>query len=217
MRDYASIAILDCPSSDLIAVEVISVTKDSCDLAGAWLISIEDLSTLDQIIEGRLLVKLNLKSGVEKSLNKYASFVIDFDDFLAEAKSDAEKAIYAYEEFMIENERTYREYMTIKPAERKLLPKVVKKQLVAPEFSQWPSDFDILKAEKFFESINKKGLVNTVDTEMKGALLASRATKYLIDMWRFDEMERANRIYVEGNEANISILPTSWLSKIPKN
>jgi len=217
MRDYASIAILDCPSSDLIAVEVISVTKDSCDLAGAWILDINDIATFDQIIEGRLLIKLNLNPILEKSLEKNSSLVLDFEEFLSEAKSDAENAILSYENFMIENERAYREYMAIKPADRKLLPKVTKKQLIAPEFSKWPSDFDIRKSDLFFESLNKKGLSKTGDTKMKNALLASRATKYLIDMWRFDEMERANRVYVDGDEAKVSILPSSWLSKIPQN
>ena len=217
MRDYASIAIVDCPGNDLIAIEVVSVTKDRCDLAGAWTLNVNELETFDQILEGRLLIKLNLKPNIEKFLEKSSHLEVNFDDFLSEAKFDAEKAILAYEEFMIENERAYREYMAIKPADRKMVPKVVKKQLVSPQFSKWPSFFDIQKPEAFFESVNKMGLLKTNDPDMNKTLLAARATKYLIDMWRIDEMERANRSYVEGDEANVSILPTSWLSKFPLN
>jgi hypothetical protein len=33
-------------------------------------------------------------------------------------------------------------------------------------------------------------------------------------MWQLDEQERNNRKYVEGEDAAITILPESWLSKL---
>jgi hypothetical protein len=49
---------------------------------------------------------------------------------------------------------------------------------------------------------------------MKKTLAAARLIKYLIDMWQQDEQERGNRKYVEGVEAEITILPESWLSQV---
>jgi hypothetical protein len=34
-------------------------------------------------------------------------------------------------------------------------------------------------------------------------------------MWKNDEVERNNRVYVLGSDAEMTILPKSWLSKLP--
>ena len=49
---------------------------------------------------------------------------------------------------------------------------------------------------------------------MKNVLIVARVIKHLVDMWRRDEIERSNRLYVVDQAAQISILPTCWLSKI---
>jgi hypothetical protein len=49
---------------------------------------------------------------------------------------------------------------------------------------------------------------------MKNVLTAARAIKHLVEMWQRDEIERSNRLYVVEQAAQISILPSCWLSKI---
>ena len=46
---------------------------------------------------------------------------------------------------------------------------------------------------------------------MRNTLAAARLVKFLIEMWQLDEQERVNRKYVDGTDAEITILPESWL------
>ena len=48
---------------------------------------------------------------------------------------------------------------------------------------------------------------------MKKTLAAARLVKFLVDMWQLDEQERGNRKYVDGADAEITILPESWLKE----
>jgi len=49
--------------------------------------------------------------------------------------------------------------------------------------------------------------------DMKKTLAAARLVKFLVDMWQLDEQERVNRKYVDGTDAEITILPESWLKE----
>jgi hypothetical protein len=46
---------------------------------------------------------------------------------------------------------------------------------------------------------------------MKRIIAAARLLRHLIDKWHPDEQERNNRKYIQGNEADITILPKAWL------
>ena len=50
--------------------------------------------------------------------------------------------------------------------------------------------------------------------EMKRLISAARLLRHLIDMWRLDEQERSNRKYIQGKEADTTILPKAWLQTI---
>jgi len=46
---------------------------------------------------------------------------------------------------------------------------------------------------------------------MRSTLAAGRLVKFLVEMWQLDEQEKVNRKYVDGTDAEITILPESWL------
>jgi hypothetical protein len=214
MHQYASIAVVKSISEASTAIEVISVTPDNCDLAGAWILDNSENEKLVHLLIDRLIIKLELNDDTTKIIAKFNDYFVDFRDFISEAKVEAELAEKSYFEFMKRNEEEYRAFMAIKPAERKLLPPVKKKQLVAPAFYSWPTQFDVLNSKSFLKSINKGGLLSNDDSQMSDVLIAARATKYLIDKWREDEIERLNRLYVEGQDAKVSILPLCWTEKL---
>jgi hypothetical protein len=49
---------------------------------------------------------------------------------------------------------------------------------------------------------------------MKNTLAAARLVRFMVEMWQLDEQERVNRKYVDGTDAEITILPESWLKEV---
>lgn len=211
---YASIAIVEFLSDNLTVVETISVTQDSCDLSGAWKIDGSDFSLLNQIIENRLIIIIGNREIANDYLSTHKATEVNVQDFVIEAKKDAKLAIDSFDKYVKQNEKDYAAYMSVKPAERKLLDKVVKKKLVRPEFYAWPDFIDINEAEKFLNSRGIKREFSGDDIIFKNLLFSANLVKHFIDKWRIDEIERSNRLYVLGNEASISILPLIWLTKV---
>ena len=196
------------------AVEVVSVTPETCELSGAWLVEGNNLDQLTQIVAGRLLIFIGDKSKQENYVALQTASEVNLQEFIDEARADATSAIQAFGEFVSQNERAYLAYMSIKLADRKLLPKVVKKKLALPEFYEWPETIAINSAEEVLTSMGKLGEILGTDRDIRKVLAGGRLVKHLIDKWRSDEIERSNRLYVTDSEAIVSILPTSWLKKI---
>ena len=211
---YASIAIVEFLSAEKIAVEVVSITPEMCELSGAWLVERNNLDQLTQIVTGRLLIFIGDKSKQESNVVLQTTSEVNLQEFIDEAKADATSAIEAFGEYVSQNEREYLAYMSLKLADRKLLPKVVKKKLALPEFYEWPESIGINSAEEVLTSIGKLGEISGTDKDIRKVLAGGRLVKHLIDKWRSDEIERSNRLYVIDSEAIVSILPTSWLKKI---
>jgi hypothetical protein len=88
-----------------------------------------------------------------------------------------------------------------------------RKKLVSPSFYDWPETIDFNDASNYLESIGKMATPVGTPEGFKKTLSAARLLKHLVDMWQLDEQERSNRKYVEGEDAAITILPESWLSK----
>lgn len=212
--NYASVAVIDYLDSSQIAVEVISVTSDVCELSGAWVLEPTELKTLDQIIDNRLILTVVENSNLNKIISKFQSKKVNLSDFLSEANSEAKQALKAFKVFTQDNEQKYREYMAISPAERKHLPKVNKKQLNDPDFFNWPSAIENSKADQYLESIGKLGIIKGGEIELQRTIALSRALKFFIEKWKNDEIERKNKIYVDETDSEITILPKSWLSKL---
>jgi len=209
--DYASIAIVDCSGVDLIAIETISVTAETCDLSGAWVLKNENANQLGELISGRLVLVI----GDMETFKKYAGsdfMLITLQSFLNQASQDANSAMTDFASFVSQHEKEYAEYMAIKPADRKLIPKVVKKSLIEPSFASWPSTLDLASPEIESTELGKLREILGTPDEMRKVLTAARLVQKLVKMWHSDEMERINRLYIHGEAAQMSILPDCWLS-----
>lgn len=210
---YVNIAIVEFLPAKMIIVETISVTQDSCDLSGAWKIEEADFSLLNQIIKNCLVVIIGNRTFGQNYLNANNVTEVAIQDFIVEAKKDARLALESYNEYLKQTEIDYAVYMSVKPTERKLIPKVVKKILVRPEFYEWPDSVNINNAEMFLNSKGIRREFSGDDPSFKGLLFSANLVKHFIDKWRIDEIERSNRLYVLGKEASISLLPVNWFEK----
>ena len=214
MRNYASLVLIDQLKSKKIALWTVSVTTDSAELTGAWVVEKNDSQTLEQIISGRLILQLSEAWQVDESLAGHSNSIVELSDFIREAKNKAESALIKFGEFVLKNEEKYKEYMAIDKASRKLLPKVSKKQLATPEFFDWPTDLTLNNSRKYLESKGKFGLVSVASDELANVLISARCLQFFISMWQNDETERRNKVYIEGEAAAVTILPRTWLEKL---
>jgi len=192
---YASIAIVEVHPDDSVTIESISVTEGECVLSGAWDFEITDNEKIQNVLSGKMIIPIGEKKSIEKLSLKGEIVVIDPAPFLRDAKKAAEDALVAYEAFKSED-----------PTKRK--------KLVAPDFYNWPSDVDFGLSATYLESIGKMATPAGTPDKFKKTLAAARLVKHLIEMWHLDEQERNNRKYVEGEQAKMTILPESWLSKV---
>ena len=210
---YVSIAVVDPTLPEKIAIEVISITPDSCDLSGAWLLNSKEIETFHQIAEGRGLILIG--EGSPELMAVFQSYVVlNLDDFVRNATNDAQDALIKFDEFVVANEEEYKKYMEFSVAERKSMPKVIKKKLTQPSFFDWPSEIDLSKSREVLSKMGKLSQIEGTPAEMQRVLTASRLLQILINMWRSDELERANRVYVSGDAATVSILPNSWMEAL---
>ena len=214
MRNYASLVLVDQIETERIALWTVSVTSTSAELTGAWVVAKDDSITLEQIIRGRLILQVGSANEVIRSLSLFSKHLVQLSDFIAEAKDEAESALIKFNEFVLENEKKYKEYMAIDKASRKLLPKVSKKQLAVPEFFDWPTGLALDNSKNYLESKGKFGLVSVASDKLANVLIAARCLQFLISMWQLDETERRNKVYIEGEGAAVTILPRIWLEKL---
>lgn len=192
---YASIAIVEIHGEGKVTIESISVSKGECVLSGAWDFSVEETEKINSVVSGKLIVPLGEETAMKKLFTDSELKFIKVKPFLQEAKEAANDAREAYETFKSEDAKK-------------------RKKMVEPIFFNWPDDLDFNQSSEFLESIGKMAVPVGTPSQMKKTLAAARLLKYLIDMWQEDEQERGNRKYVEGAEAEITILPNSWLREL---
>jgi hypothetical protein len=192
---YASFAIVEIHGEGKVTIESISVSKGECVLSGAWVFSVEETEKINSVISEKLIIPLGEETAVKKLLTDSELKFIKVKPFLQEAKEAANEARAAYETFKSEDAKK-------------------RKKMVEPTFFNWPDDLDFNQSSEFLESIGKMAVPAGTPSQMKNTLAAARLLKYLIDMWQEDEQERGNRKYVEGAEAEITILPNSWLREL---
>lgn len=212
--DYASLVVVGLVADNKVAIEAISVTVESCDLSGAWLVNLEDGAMIDSLLSEKLIIFLNEESEMHHTFKKYSEKVIGINALIEDAKTEINTANKLFNEYVQKNQLDYSEYMKVSPADRKLLPKVVKKNLVPPVFSEWPDSVILESAENELVRIKKLGTVEGTPNQMKKILAASRLIQFLIYMWKADEVERVNRVYVLGQDSMQTILPPSWLKRV---
>ena len=214
IRTYGSVAIAEVLATGEVAIEAISITSESCELSGAWIISEVEDEVLQQILTDRLLIPIGDSSMTVTKLTEFLSQEVNIQDFIDEARMDAQRAVSSFEEYVRQSDYEYAQYMSINPTDRKALPKIVKKKLVAPDFYQWPTQLDLNRSQEFLKSVGKLDEIFGTPIGMKNVLSAARVIKHLVDMWHRDEIERSNRVYVVDQAAQVAILPNCWLSKL---
>jgi hypothetical protein len=191
---YASIAIVELHSNEKVTIESISVTKGECVLSGAWAFSASEKEDISNVVSGKLIIALGNESKVRELLVDPELKYLTAKPFLVEAKSAAQEALAAYELFKAEDVKK-------------------RKKMVEPSFFNWPDDLDFNKSAEYLESIGKMAVPVSTPDVMKKTLAAARLVKFFVDMWQLDEQERGNRKYVDGDDAEITILPESWLKE----
>jgi len=189
---YASIAIVEMHSNEKITIESISVSKGECVLSGAWEFPTNEKQDIVNVISNKLIIALGNESTVSSFLNEPKLRFLKAKPFLLEAKKAASDSILAYESFKSEDAKK-------------------RKKMVEPTFFNWPEELDFNYAAEYMESIGKMAVPKGTPAGMKNTLAAARLIKFLIEMWQLDEQERVNRKYVDGSDAEITILPESWL------
>jgi hypothetical protein len=189
---YASIAVLELHSTEKVTIESISVSKGDCVLSGAWEFSTKDMQNIASVVSDKLIIALGDESSLITFLNKSELKFLKAQPFLLEARKAASDAILAYELFKSEDSKK-------------------RKKMVEPTFFNWPEDLDFNHSAEYMESIGKIAFPASTPLGMQKTLAAARLVKLLVDMWQLDEQERLNRKYVDGTDAEITILPESWL------
>ena len=192
---YASIAVVEIHADSTVTIESVSVTSGECVLSGAWEFQISEGENIQNVLSGKLIIPLGKMDGIKKLIGDTQVAYVEASPFLTDAKEAASEALEAYEAFKSEN-----------PTKRK--------KLVSPSFYDWPETIDFNDASSYLESIGKMATPVGTPEGFKKTLSAARLLKHLVDMWQLDEQERNNRKYVEGEDAAITILPESWLSKL---
>jgi hypothetical protein len=191
---YASIAVVEMHPDEKITIESISVSKGECVLSGAWELPTGDKKNIANVVSGKLLIALGNESDIKKFLDNSDLRFLAAKPFLLEAKKAATDAILAYELFKSEDAKK-------------------RKNMVEPTFFNWPEELDFNQSAEYLESIGKLATPASTPVEMKNTLAAARLVKFLVEMWQLDEQERVNRRYVDGADAEITILPESWLKE----
>jgi hypothetical protein len=189
---YASIAIVEMHSNEKVTIESISVSKGECVLSGAWEFSANDKQNIASVVSNKLIIALGNESIVSTFLDNSELKFLKAKPFLLEAKKAASDALLAYELFKSEDVKK-------------------RKKMVEPSFFAWPEDLNFNQSAEYLESIGKMAVPASTPAVMRNTLAAARLIKFLVEMWQLDEQERVNRKYVDGTDAEITILPESWL------
>jgi hypothetical protein len=189
---YVSVAVVEIHPGEKVTIESISVSKGECVLSGAWEFSIWDTLNIDNVVSGKLIIPLGDETAIKKLLAESNLKYLSAKPFLQEAKRAADDALAAYELFKSEDVKK-------------------RKKMVEPSFFAWPEDLNFNQSAEYLESIGKMAVPASTPAAMRNTLAAARLVKFLVEMWQLDEQERVNRKYVDGTDAEITILPESWL------
>jgi len=210
---WASLAVI-CYDQDFgYAIETISVDSQSCNLSGAWDFETLDDPALTNIIGARLVITCGLDNG-DVVANRFSSKRVDIKSFIADASVSAKDGIERFNQYLEENARQYSEYMSIPPAERKLLPKVIKKKLEPIYAHSWELTYDELAPELTLRQLGKRESIEGTPQNMVRLITTSWLIKHLVDRWREDEMERKSREYLYLEDEGLEVLPHSWMTEL---
>lgn len=190
---YASIAIFDLGTANKVSISVISVTPSEVVLSGSWVLEQQQEKEISLVLSDRLAIPLTPATESSFPEQKYGYTKVSLTDFFVEAQRDAESSLDAFNDYRNED-----------PKKRK--------NLVAPVFYDWSSPPDLLDAEGILGSLGMPNTYEGTAAEMKRVLAAARLVLFLVSKWQNDESARSGRKYVDGTEAQVTILPRKWLS-----
>ena len=189
---YASLNIIEIVDSSKLVVSKISVSSDGCVLSGGWVLDLDDSEQIGLVIAKSRVLAIGSASELSPVIKKYGLRVLATKDFFLEAARDVKLGIQRFEEFKAEDIKK-------------------RKNLVVPDFYDWPSDVDLNKSSNVLETLGMVGAIEGTAAEMRNVMPAARLIKFFVDKWLSDEAERKSKKFVTGKEAEITILPTCWL------
>lgn len=195
------------------SIETISVDANSCTLSGAWDFESLDDSALANILSTRLIITCGLDNG-EDIANGFKSKRVDIKTFISDASDSAKNGIERFNQYLEENARQYSEYMSIPPAERKLLPKVIKKKLEPLYAHSWDLTYDEFAPELTLRQMGKRESIDGTPRNMVRLITTSWLIKHLVDRWREDEVERTSRTYLYPEGRELQVLPSTWMNSL---
>jgi len=189
---YASLNIIEIVDSSKLVVSKISISSEGCVLSGGWVLDLDDSEQIGLVISKSRVLAIGSASELSPVIKKYGLKVLATKDFFLEAARDVKLGIQRFEEFKAEDIKK-------------------RKNLVLPDFYEWPSDVDLNKSSDVLESLGMVGAIGGTAAEMRNVMPAARLVKFFVDKWLSDEAERKSKKFVTGKEAEITILPTCWL------
>lgn len=190
---YASVAIFDLGPANKVSISVISVTPNEVVLSGSWVLEQHQDNEISLILSDRLAIPLTKATESAYPEKKYGYTKVSLSDFFVEARLDAASSLEAFNQYRNEDLKK-------------------RKNLVPPFFYDWSTPPDLLEAEGILGSLGIPGTYEGTAPEMKRVLAAARLVLYFISKWQNDESARSGRKYVDGAEAQITILPRKWMS-----
>ncbi len=193
--DYAAIAIVEMTNDGKIIIESLSVSRKEVILSGAWNFSMQETESIKRVLTGSFLLLLGEEKRLRDLLGDSEYVYLEMQPFIEEAKFAAKEAAISFDSYKADS-----------PLKRN--------KLVAPEFYNWPDSVNLNNATEILQSMGKLATPLGTLNEMKRIIAAARLLRYLIDKWHSDEQERNNRKYIQGNEADITILPKAWLQTV---
>jgi len=212
---WANIGVICFEEMSGCSIQTISVDQQSCTLSGAWEFNNLDDPNLVNIMQGRLVITSGMQDGQNLS-SRFGARLVDLNTFIADASKSARDGVNRFNKYLEENAKHHSEYMAIPPANRKLLPKVVKKKLEPIYAHSWEVSFDELKPELTLRQLGKRESIEGTPPNMKRLIATSWVIKHLVDRWRDDEVERKSRDYLYSEEQSVEVLPSSWMTELLK-
>ena len=189
---YASLNIIEIVDSSKLVISKISVSSEGCVLSGGWVLDLDDSEQIGLVISQSRVLTIGSASELSPVITRYGLRVLSTKDFFLEAARDVQLGIQRFEEFKAEDIKK-------------------RKNLVLPDFYNWPSDIDLNRSSEVLEGLGMAGAIEGTATEMGNVMPAARLVKFFVDKWLSDEAERKSKKFVTGKEAEITILPTCWL------
>jgi hypothetical protein len=192
-NQYSSIAIFDLTLDSKVAISAISVTPNEVVLSGAWVLPQINTKDISLILSERLAIPLSPEAEKLFSANEFGYRKVSLADFFSEAKDDAKSGLDSFNVYKDQD-----------PKKRKIL--------VAPTFYDWDEAPNLLQAASVLNLLGMKDEYDGTAPEMRPVLAAARLVQFFVLKWHADESARTGRKYVDGADAQITILPKSWLS-----